>query len=101
MYHYRLVAVNTKGKRLGHDHAFNTSATKKKPGFEPTKMAAATIARFIEEEGLITRPLLGDRIALCPPLIIDEAEIDEMFDRFEKGLAKGLEWAKKEGAKLG
>jgi 4-aminobutyrate---pyruvate transaminase len=71
-----------------------------KTSFEPTKMAAATIARFIEEEGLITRPLLGDRIALCPPLVITEAEIDELFDRFEKGLAKGLDWAKKEGAKL-
>src|SRR5580704_9647297 len=71
-----------------------------KTSFEPAKAAAATIVKFIEEEGLITRPLLGDRIALCPPLIINEAEIDEMFDRFEKGLAKGLEWAKKEGAKL-
>jgi 4-aminobutyrate--pyruvate transaminase len=72
-----------------------------KASFEPTKMAAATVSRFIEEEGLITRPLLGDRIALCPPLIINEAEIDELFDRFERGLAKGLDWAKREGAKLG
>jgi 4-aminobutyrate--pyruvate transaminase len=71
-----------------------------KTSFEPAKMAALTIARFIEEEGLITRPLLGDRIALCPPLVITEAEIDELFDRFERGLAKGLDWAKKEGAKL-
>jgi 4-aminobutyrate--pyruvate transaminase len=71
-----------------------------KTSFEPAKMAAATIARFIEEEGLITRALLGDRIALCPPLVITEAEIDELFDRFERGLAKGLEWAKKEGVKL-
>jgi len=71
-----------------------------KTSFEPTKTAALNIARFIEEAGLITRPLLGDRIALCPPLIIDEAEIDELFDRFERGLAKGLEWAKKEGVKI-
>jgi 4-aminobutyrate--pyruvate transaminase len=39
---------------------------------------------------------MGDRIALCPPLIINESEIDEMFDRFERGLAKGLDWAKRE-----
>ena len=72
-----------------------------KASFEPAMMAAMTIARFIEAEGVITRPLLGDRIALCPPLVITEAEIDELFDRFERGLAKGFDWAKKEGAKPG
>jgi 4-aminobutyrate---pyruvate transaminase len=45
---------------------------------------------------LNVRPLLGDRIAFCPPLVIDEAEIDELFDRFERALAKGLDWAKRE-----
>jgi 4-aminobutyrate--pyruvate transaminase len=70
---------------------------KTRANFEPAKAVAATVARFIEEEGVITRPLMGDRIALCPPLIITEDEIDELFDRFERGLAKGLEWAKKEG----
>jgi 4-aminobutyrate--pyruvate transaminase len=69
---------------------------KTKANFDPSKAAAATIARFAEEEGLITRPLLGDRIALCPPLVIDEAEIDELFDRFERALAKGLDWATRE-----
>jgi len=69
---------------------------KTKTSFDPSKTAAATISRFAEEEGLITRPLLGDRIALCPPLVIDEAEIDELFDRFERALAKGLDWATKE-----
>jgi 4-aminobutyrate--pyruvate transaminase len=42
--------------------------------------------------------MLGDRIALCPPLIIDEAEIDELFDRFERGLDKGLECVWREAA---
>jgi 4-aminobutyrate--pyruvate transaminase len=70
---------------------------KTKVNFEPSKTAAVQIARFVEEEGVITRPLLGDRIAICPPLVIDEAEIDELFDRFERGLAKGLDWAKREG----
>ena len=40
--------------------------------------------------------MLGDRIAFCPPLVIDEAEIDELFDRFERALNKGLDWATKE-----
>ena len=32
-YHYRLVASNTDGKRVGHDHVFNTTASKQKPAF--------------------------------------------------------------------
>ena len=70
---------------------------KTKAQFDHTKGVAAVFAKFAEHEGVISRPLLGDRIALCPPLIIKEAEIDEMFDRFERGLAKGLEWVKHEG----
>ena len=52
--------------------------------------------RFCMEEGLVVRPLLNDRMAVCPPLIISEAEIHELFDRFERGLAKTLDWAKRE-----
>ena len=51
-------------------------------------------------KGSSCAPMLGDRIAICPPLVIVEAEIDELFDRLEKGLAKGVEWARKEGVKL-
>jgi 4-aminobutyrate--pyruvate transaminase len=36
---------------------------------------------------LIIRPLPNDSVAFCPPLIITEREIDDMFDRFEKALA--------------
>jgi 4-aminobutyrate--pyruvate transaminase len=70
---------------------------KTKRNFEPAKAAAAQIAKLIEEEGVICRPLFGDRIALCPPLVISEAEIDELFDRFERGLAKALDWARRDG----
>jgi len=69
-------------------------ATKK--SFDPAKQVAATVNAFALEEGLIVRPLLGDRIAFCPPLVIDEAEIDELFDRFERALKKGLDWATRE-----
>jgi 4-aminobutyrate--pyruvate transaminase len=41
--------------------------------------------------------LINDRIALCPPLVITEAEINELFDRFTRGLDKTLDWAKREG----
>ncbi len=69
---------------------------KARKNFDPTKQVAATVNNFALEEGLIVRPLLSDRIAFCPPLVIDEAETNEMFDRFERALAKGLDWAARE-----
>ncbi|MEJ0028139.1 MAG: aminotransferase [Rhizomicrobium sp.] len=69
-------------------------ATKK--NFEPAKQAGATLGNFAQEEGLIVRPLLGDRVALCPPLVITEAEIGELFDRLERALAKALDWTTRE-----
>jgi 4-aminobutyrate--pyruvate transaminase len=68
-----------------------------KKNFEARAGVGAAMGRFCQEEGIIVRPLLGDRIALCPPLIITEAEIGELFDRFERGLNKTLNWAKGEG----
>ncbi len=66
--------------------------------FEPAAAVAPFFARAAQEHGLIVRPLFGDRVALCPPLIITEAEIEEMFRRFARALddtagmvrAKGL-----------
>jgi 4-aminobutyrate--pyruvate transaminase len=50
--------------------------------------AAAVGAHFAERahaHGLIVRPL-GDSVALCPPLVIEPGEIDEMLARFGKAL---------------
>jgi len=69
---------------------------KTKKSFDPAKQVAATVNGFALEEGLIVRPLLGDRIAFCPPLVIDENETGELFDRFERALKKGLDWATRE-----
>jgi 4-aminobutyrate--pyruvate transaminase len=69
---------------------------KTKKSFDPAKQVGATVNAFALEEGLITRPMLSDRLAFCPPLVIDEAEIDEMFARFQRALDKGLDWATRE-----
>jgi 4-aminobutyrate---pyruvate transaminase len=69
--------------------------------FPAEKLAAATVCKIAEEEGVIARPMLGDRIALCPPLVISEAEIDELFDRFGRALDKGLDWIWREGLLAG
>ena len=67
-----------------------------KRNFEAARQVGAGFGNFAQGEGLIVRPLLGDRIALCPPLVISEAEIGELFDRFERALAKTLDWVKRE-----
>ena len=48
--------------------------------------AGAIVAEKIFEHNLIVRALPGDAVATCPPLIIDEKQIDELFDKFERGL---------------
>jgi 4-aminobutyrate--pyruvate transaminase len=40
-----------------------------------------------QEEGLVIRSI-GDMMAFCPPLIITEAEIDEMFTRFDRAMTR-------------
>ena len=65
-----------------------------KASFDLATGVAQKLAGFAEEEGLIVRPLPGDRFALCPPLVISEAEIGELFDRLERAMAKCLDWAK-------
>jgi len=55
--------------------------------FPPEQGVAALAVRLCEAEGLIARAM-GDTIALCPPLIITEAQIAELFDRLERALAK-------------
>jgi len=51
--------------------------------------AAAGVSAYLAEQahahGLVVRAL-GDSVALCPPLIIEPAQIDEMLARFERAL---------------
>jgi 4-aminobutyrate---pyruvate transaminase len=68
-----------------------------KQGFEPKLGVGAKATRFAEEEGLICRAVGGDSVALCPPLIIDGAEINAMFDALGRALDKTEMWARAEG----
>jgi 4-aminobutyrate---pyruvate transaminase len=58
-----------------------------KAPFLPVGSAGAKAAAACQEEGLILRAM-GDTLALCPPMIINEAEVDALFDRLERGLAQ-------------
>jgi 4-aminobutyrate--pyruvate transaminase len=61
-----------------------------KEQFPLAAKAAAQITQRCQEQGLILRPLPGDVVGICPPLIIKEGEIDELFDRLERGLDAAL-----------
>ena len=58
-----------------------------KAAFAPPGSYGGRLAELCQEEGLIIRAI-GDIIAFCPPLIITASEIDAMFDRFGKALAR-------------
>lgn len=52
----------------------------------PEAKAAAHVVANCLKHGLLLRPLPGDVVGICPPLIITEAEIDELFDRLALAL---------------
>jgi 4-aminobutyrate--pyruvate transaminase len=64
--------------------------------FLPQQGVAAQTSKLCQEEGLITRGM-ADAMAFCPPLIITEAEIEEMFRRFAKALDATWAWVRKQG----
>jgi 4-aminobutyrate--pyruvate transaminase len=59
--------------------------------FQPTQGVGAYLSQCATDAGLIIRAM-GDNIGLCPPLIITEAEINEMFDRLTSALNATEEW---------
>ena len=71
-----------------------------KRAFDPAKGVAQMLGILAEQEGLIVRPLLGERFALCPPLVITEDEITELFARLGKALDRTLDWAVAEGIRI-
>jgi 4-aminobutyrate---pyruvate transaminase len=66
---------------------------KTKASFNPADGAGALLAGRTQANGLLVRAI-GDTIAFCPPLIITEAEIDEMLERFGKSLDEAYALAK-------
>lgn len=52
--------------------------------------------RACQQEGLLLRAVSGSSIAFCPPLVIEEQQIDEMVEKFGRALASTLEYVKKE-----
>jgi adenosylmethionine-8-amino-7-oxononanoate aminotransferase len=54
-------------------------------------------AKAAEENGLVIRPLGGNRVAVCPPLIINEEHVDELVEKMGAALNTTLDWVTAEG----
>jgi 4-aminobutyrate---pyruvate transaminase len=52
--------------------------------------------RACQDAGLLLRVVSGSSVAFCPPLIIEENQVDEMVEKFGTALASTLEYAKTE-----
>lgn len=59
--------------------------------FAPSRAAAPKVVAAAFEHGLILRPLTGDVVAVCPPLVITLEEVDEIFDKLEAALDDTLD----------
>lgn len=54
-------------------------------------------AKAAEENGLVIRPLGGNRVALCPPLIIGREHVDEIGEKLSAALNATLDWVSAQG----
>ena len=67
-----------------------------KAPFDPAgKVGLYCLSRCLEN-GLVVRAM-GDVMAFCPPLIVSDDEVGEIFDRFGRSLDETLDWATREG----
>ena len=57
-----------------------------KEQFPAADKLAVKVAAAARERNLILRPTPGDSVAFCPPLIINDDQIDEMFDAVSDAL---------------
>lgn len=64
-----------------------------KESFKPADAIAVHAGKRAQVHGVVTRAL-GDNYSLCPPLIITETQINDMFDRSEKALDDTYTWAR-------
>jgi 4-aminobutyrate--pyruvate transaminase len=70
---------------------------KNKRGFDAKSGVGLRAFAFAQEEGVISRALGSDTLSICPPLVISESDIDEMFARLARGLDRTHAWASGEG----
>lgn len=55
---------------------------------DPSIKFSVKAVKLIQEEGVILRSLPHDTVGFCPPLIINEDQVHEMFDKIEKAMPR-------------
>ncbi len=83
-------------RHLGLVGALETAPGKSPKGFATPGKVGPRLAQELLERGVIVRAI-GDSIAFCPPMIITEAELDELFAPVEAALDATEIWARTEG----
>jgi 4-aminobutyrate--pyruvate transaminase len=69
-----------------------------KAAFDSQWAVGTKCMQLCQEHGLIVRAV-GDVIVLCPPYVVTEEQIGDIFDLLARGLDDTLEWARKERLK--
>lgn len=59
--------------------------------FDPSRKMGFKVAAACLEAGLVVRAIPGDVIAVCPPLIISEVQVDELVEKLTLGLDRVLD----------
>ncbi|MGA0531969.1 aminotransferase [Hansschlegelia sp. KR7-227] len=67
-----------------------------KRSFDPKQGVGPKVVAFAQDEGLIVRAI-GDSIAICPPMVISDSEIDALFDRLATALDRAEAWVSQQG----
>jgi 4-aminobutyrate--pyruvate transaminase len=71
-----------------------------KRNFEVAKKVGVHAMDRAVEHGLLIRALANDTLAFCPPLIVTEAEVDQIFDRATRALDDTQAWVEKEKLRI-
>jgi 4-aminobutyrate--pyruvate transaminase len=66
-----------------------------KAAFDARLAVGAKCMQLCQEHGLIVRAI-GDSIALCPPYVVTNEHLDEIFTKLARGLDDTLAWARRE-----
>jgi 4-aminobutyrate--pyruvate transaminase len=57
----------------------------------------AYAAQRCQQNGLIVRAVAGSSLALCPPLILTETQVDEIMEKLKVSLAETLDYVQQQG----
>ncbi len=67
-----------------------------KESFDPKSGVGARLQDMAYERGLVIRAI-GDSIAVCPPLIAEENDVDQIVERLAAAFDEAADWVKAEG----